>query len=283
VSGKRPSWRNAQNTPVSPVTHSRRTVLEWLGKGATVAALPPALSACFPEKNNFACCSPGDSGPAVAIPGGDDTDSRPRDSDTQADGACTDGDFDFAPPSDEPPIYDRWNVRTVDPQDLDELLAGWVLTVDGMVDKPRSYTFAQLLALARQDQVMDFHCVEGWSVYDVPWNGLHIQTLLDAAGPQAGASHITFHTVEGIYNESLPMEVALEPHTMLAYGVCGLTLPLDHGFPLRLVVPRLLAYKNPKYVHRIEVTNRPIDGFWVQRGYSYEGEVPEDRLREGRY
>jgi DMSO/TMAO reductase YedYZ molybdopterin-dependent catalytic subunit len=70
---------------------------------------------------------------------------------------------------------------------------------------------------------------------------------------------------------------------MLAYGVCGATLPLDHGFPLRLVVPRLLAYKNPKYVHRVELTDHAVEGFWVQRGYSYEGEVPEERLRDGRY
>ena len=55
------------------------------------------------------------------------------------------------------------------------------------------------------------------------------------------------------------------------------------GFPLRLVIPRLLAYKNAKYVERIELTDKPVEGFWVKLGYSYEGEVPEDRLREGKY
>ena len=74
--------------------------------------------------------------------------------------------------------------------------------------------------------------------------------------------------------------MALEPKTLLAYGIDCATLPLDHGFPLRLVVPRLLGYKGPKYVHRIELTDGPIEGYWVARGYPYDGEVPESRHRQ---
>ncbi len=272
-------WRTAENTPVSPVTHTRRTVLEWFGQGAVVAALPAVLGACTPKPVDRCCTDE----PA------DDSDARrdsgrvPGDSDPLQDPECPDGSFEFSPPEKEPGIYDDWNVRTVDPQQLDELLAGWVLTVDGLVDSPRSFTFQELIALAREDRVMDFHCVEGWSVLDVPWNGVHLQTLLDLVGRQAGATHVTFHTSGSVYNESLPIDIALEPNTLLAYGVCGATLPLDHGFPLRLVVPRLLGYKSAKYIHRIELTDQPIEGFWVQRGYSYEAEVPEGRLREGRY
>ena len=139
------------------------------------------------------------------------------------------------------------------------------------------------MALPRQNQVVDFHCVEGWSILDVPWNGLHLSELLDAAQPTSGASHLTFHTINQAYNESLPLDVAREPKTMLAYGIAEQTLPLKHGFPLRLVVPRLLAYKSAKYVQRIEVSDHPIDGFWVARGYSYDAEVQESRLRPGKY
>jgi hypothetical protein len=280
VSREKKPWRNAENTPVSPVTHTRRTVLEWIGQGAAVAALPTALGACFPRRDEDRCCtggSPGDSDPAR------DSGAHPGDSDPLQDPDCPEGSYEFAPPAQEPAIYDDWNVRTVDPQELDGILAGWELAVDGLVDHPRSFGFQELIEMARQDQVMDFHCVEGWSVLDVPWNGVHLQTLLDRVGRQAGATHVTFHTIDSVYNESLPLEVALEPHTLLAYGVCGATLPLSHGFPLRLVVPRLLAYKSAKYIHRIELTDHAIQGFWVQRGYSYEAEVPEDRLREGRY
>lgn len=266
--------RDARSHPVSPHTHTRRTVLEWLGQGAAVAALPPALSACFPTKPEDSCCGRHDSERHDSEPG--DSEPTPHDPD------CPAGTFDFAP-SEAGDSWEGFTVFTVDPQDLDALLAGWALTVDGLVKTPRTYTFADLVALTRQDQVTDFHCVTGWSVHDVPWNGVHLATLLAGLGPAAGATHVTFHTVDGIYNESLPLEVALEPRSMLAYGVCGATLPLDHGFPLRLVVPRLLGYKNAKYVQRIELTDHAVEGFWVQRGYSYEGEVPPDRLRGGRY
>ncbi len=278
MSGKHKPERNAWNTPVSPVTHTRRTVLEWLGRGAAVAALPPALGACFPATPKDRCCTGDDSD---TRPG--DSGTKPGDTDTLVDPDCPDGSFDFAPSSPDTALWDEFTVFTVDPQDLDALLAGWVLTVDGLVDKPRSYTFQQLVALARLDQVMDFHCVTGWSVHDVPWNGVHMQTLLEAVGVKSGATHITFHTENSIYNESLPLDVALEPHTMLAYGVCGSTLPLDHGFPLRLVIPRLLGYKSAKYVQRLELTDAPLQGYWEQRGYGYDAEVPADRLREGRY
>ena len=180
-------------------------------------------------------------------------------------------------------IFGSWPVRTVDPQVLADILASWTLRIDGLVEEPVTLSFAELTHLSRQDQVMDFHCVEGWSVLDVPWNGVHIQTLLDQVRPVSAATHITFHTLGGEYNESLPLPVALEPHTLLAYGVGGSTLPLTHGFPLRLVVPRLYAYKSAKYVQRLELTDHAVEGFWVGYGYPYMGEVPESRLRPGKY
>ena len=246
---------------------SRRSVLEWLGK-ATVLALGADLAAACTRR----------SGPGIvdASSGGDGMTAGPGD-------AAGDVPMAFEPGGAGLAIYDDWNVRTVDPQDLEEILATWKLRVDGMVESPRTYTFADLLALPRQDQVTDFHCVEGWSVLDVPWNGVHLSTLLAAAGPRPGATHITFHTMRGEYDESLPMPVALEPRTLLAYGAGGSTLPLAHGFPLRLVVPRLYAYKSAKYVQRIEVRDVATEGYWVAAGYPYDGEVPESRLRPGRY
>jgi DMSO/TMAO reductase YedYZ molybdopterin-dependent catalytic subunit len=81
----------------------------------------------------------------------------------------------------------------------------------------------------------------------------------------------------------MPIDVAREPRTLLGLGIAGSTLPLAHGFPLRIVVPRLLSYKNAKYVERIELVDAPLLGFWSQYGYPYEGEVPADRLRPGKY
>ena len=155
--------------------------------------------------------------------------------------------------------------------------------MDGLASNPLTLGFADILALERQDQVTDFHCVEGWSVFDVPWNGVPLARVLDLAGAQPSATYVTFHSVGEVYEESLPIDVAREPKTLLGYGVDGSTLPLPHGFPVRLVVPRLLGYKNAKYLSRIELTDRAVTGYWESYGYSIDGEVPPERLRPGKY
>lgn len=244
--------------------------MQWLG-GATVLTLGADL---------LAACDTA-SGPAA--------DAAPLDAPNTApdlrsgDWSFPDGGFGFAPGADKGGVLDGWAERTVDTQDLIKILSSWKLTVDGMVETPLTITFADLALLPRQDQITDFHCVEGWSVLDVPWSGVHISRLFDPVKVQPGATHVTFHTIGGTYNESLPLQQALEPRTMLGYGVGGATLPLKHGFPLRVVIPRLLGYKNAKYVQRLELTDHPIDGYWVAAGYPYAGDVPPARLRPGKY
>lgn len=255
-------------------TLSRRRLLDWLGKSAVLALSGEALLACSSNRGTM-----GDGG----IPPDADPDSI---RDGALDSAVDSGVIDpwaFSPPLEEDEIYEGWPVRTVDPQTLEEILANFRLRIDGLVQSPLELSFAELVALQRQDQVTDFHCVEGWSVLDVPWNGVHLTRLFELVTPSPEASHVTFHTLGGTYNESLPLDVALEPRTILTYGVAGHTLPLRHGFPLRITIPRLLAYKNAKYVERIELASAPVDGFWVRAGYPYSGEVPPGRLREGRY
>ncbi len=269
------SGRGPRGPAIASETISRRTVLEWLGGGTVLALSGELLAACTgPESARRQ-----DQGPRDAS-GAD----RPRaDQAAASDRSGPDVGYPFAPGEGKAPVFGPWGERTVDEQDLKQLLASWRLTVDGLVEKPRTYGFAELVALARQEQVTDFHCVEGWSIEDVPWSGLHLSRLFDAAKVKPAATHVTFHTVGGKYNESLPLPVALEPRTMLAYGIAGATIPLKHGFPLRLVIPRLLGYKNAKYVERIELADQPVNGYWVAAGYPYAGEVPPSRLRPGKY
>ena len=249
---------------IAPMTVERRTVLRWLGNATVLALGGDVLSACL--------------GTSIADR------QRPAaggaDAAAEADGAPG---FDFQPGPGTDPIFASWYENTVDAQNLVDILAGWTLSVDGMVSNPLSLRFADLIALDRQDQVTDFHCVEGWSVYDVPWNGVPLARMLDLAGTAASATYLTFHSVGEQYSESLPIDVAREPRTLLGYGVGGSTLPLAHGFPVRLVVPRLLGYKSAKYLSRIEVTDSAVRGFWEAYGYSYSGEVPTSRLRPGKY
>ena len=226
---------------------SRRDVLEWLGKGAVLALGADLVAACAAA--------------AAEQPKG----------------------FPFQPGTGRGGVFAKWPVRTVDTQDLVPILARWRLEVSGLVEEPRSYTFAEILALPRTDQVTDFHCVEGWSVNDVPWNGVVLSDILRRSRPTKKATHVNIRTVGARYNDSLPLPVAMEPKTILAYGVAGSTIPLDHGFPLRVVVPRLLGYKNAKYVERLELADKPLIGYWVAAGYDLAGPVPQTRLRSGHY
>jgi len=232
---------------------TRRSLISWLGKGAVLALAGRGLTGCHNPTN----------------PNGDDewTD-------------CDELDFEFTPGTCD---IDNWGQRTVDPQRLDDILANWQLAVDGLVDNKLNLNFAQLVDLRSHNPVMDFHCVEGWSVYDVPWNGVHLSTLFSQAGVQPSATHVNFYTLGGEYNESLPLEVALERNTILAYGIGGSSLSTKHGFPARIVIPRLYGYKSAKYVERIELSDHSIEGYWVDRGFSYDGEVGPGRLREGKY
>lgn len=181
------------------------------------------------------------------------------------------------------PELQNWNERTVDPQNLAAILGSWKLSIGGLVQKPVELGFCELREMGLITQVTDFHCVEGWSVYDVPWNGIPLSKLLEMVQPKSSATFLEMHCVGAKYLESLAMSVAKEPRSILGLGIDGSTLPLKHGFPARIVVPRLLGYKNAKFVERIELVDYQPSGFWEGYGYPDHGEVPSSRLRPGKY
>ncbi len=271
--------------PTFPAEMTRRDLLDWVGRGAVLYLSAEVLSACGVVTSSGEDIRTGrdllGSGPDAVAAGADIAEGDGE----QATDAPTSPaeDFPFSPGDAGDDVFPAGTVRTVDTQDLAQLLKNWRLEVDGMVERPSVFTFGDLISLDRQNQITDFHCVEGWSVLDVPWNGLHIASLADIVKPRAGATHVTFHTVGGTYNESLPLDVAMEPKTLLTYGIAGETIPENRGFPLRLVVPRLWAYKSAKFVYRLEFTDEPVNGFWENYGYPYDAEVPADKLRDGKY
>ena len=242
-------------------TLSRRSLLSWLGTAAGLALTADLLAACGAEatsaQSRSNSVSSGTTGPAGAI--------------------------SFSPSPIEGTIYDQWWGNTVDPQDVTQILASWKLKISGLVENPVTLSFAELLQLPRQDQTTDFHCVEGWSVLDVPWNGVHMDPIIDLVRPKADATHLTFRCVSDVYTESLPLAIARETRSMLAYGIGGKSLPLKHGFPLRMIVPRFYGYKNTKWVKEIEFTNEAIVGYWERHGYSDDAPVKAARLRPGKY
>jgi DMSO/TMAO reductase YedYZ molybdopterin-dependent catalytic subunit len=147
-------------------------------------------------------------------------------------------------------------------------VASWVVEVDGLVETALHLDRTAWLALPRTQETRTFHCVEGWSVDHLGWEGVRVADLLSLAKPQAGGRFVTFHTYAGKYSDSLPMSQAQAPETLLADSVDGIPLPAAHGGPLRLVIPSQLGYKNVKWVVRLEVTASQAQGYWEARGYA---------------
>ena len=151
--------------------------------------------------------------------------------------------------------------------------ASWVVEVDGLVDKSLQLDRAAWLALPRTQETRDFHCVEGWSVDHLGWEGVRVADLLRLAGPQTQGRFVTFHAYGGAYIDSLTLAEAQAPETLLADSVDGAPLPAAHGGPLRLVIPSQLGYKNVKWVVRLEVTATRAQGYWEKNG-DYPAEAP---------
>jgi DMSO/TMAO reductase YedYZ molybdopterin-dependent catalytic subunit len=148
------------------------------------------------------------------------------------------------------------------------------LALTGAVERPATYTLADLRALPQAEQVSDFHCVTGWSVNDVRWRGVRFHDLLAGAGLRADATSLRFVSEEVPYDDSLSLDQALSPDAMLALDMDGEPLSAAHGFPARVVMPRMYGYKNVKWVTRIEVETTDIRlGYWEQRGYDRDAWV----------
>jgi DMSO/TMAO reductase YedYZ molybdopterin-dependent catalytic subunit len=143
----------------------------------------------------------------------------------------------------------------------------WKLTVDGAVETPLSLGWADLLALPQADEEADFHCVTGWSILDLAFRGVRIETVLALARPKAEATHLMAYGQDG-YSTNLPLEEALKPDVLLVHAVDGKPLSAAHGGPVRVVVPQLWAWKGAKWVNRLELLTHDRRGYWEIRGYS---------------
>ncbi len=172
--------------------------------------------------------------------------------------------------------YERVNehpIRSIEGTQVVDLKT-WRLTIEGLVEKPVSLTLDQIKSLPKKVQTRNFICVEGWGLDDQKWEGVHLRDLFSKVRIDPKAKFVSFHATGGKYQDSLSIKEALEPETMLAYRVNGKDLPPDQGFPLRLIVPRMYAYKGAKWVERIVFTETQEVGFWEQRGYPVDGSIP---------
>jgi DMSO/TMAO reductase YedYZ molybdopterin-dependent catalytic subunit len=152
-------------------------------------------------------------------------------------------------------------------------LKTWRLKIEGLVDKPLSLSFDEIKALPQKIQNKNFICVEGWGLDNQKWEGVHLKEVFSRVKISPKAKFVTFHAVGRHYKDSLSLKEALEPDTMLAYKLNGRNLSPDHGFPLRLIIPRMYAYKGVKWVERIVFTEEQEIGYWEKGGYPVDGSI----------
>lgn len=154
----------------------------------------------------------------------------------------------------------------------------WRLDIGGLVAQPQTWS---LDALMRQPQVgilSDIHCVTSWSRYDNHWDGVSTHHLMDVADVKAEARFVILTANDG-YTTNMAIEDFASPQALLAHSWEGQPLTLEHGGPVRLVVPHLYFWKSPKWLRRIEFAERDHLGFWEVRGYHNHA----DPWKEERY
>ncbi|MDQ0114595.1 molybdopterin-dependent oxidoreductase [Paenibacillus harenae] len=149
----------------------------------------------------------------------------------------------------------------------------WSFTIDGLVDRTFKWDWKQFVALKREVQVSDFHCVTGWSVYKNTWEGIKLKDLLKQAGVKASARTVKFYSGDGVYTDTLSLEQADMDDVLVAVMHDGKPIPSDLGGPVRLIVPKMYAYKSVKWLNRIELIEGEHVGYWEQRGYSNDAWV----------
>ena len=137
--------------------------------------------------------------------------------------------------------------------------ADWRLVVDGMVARPGSFSLAELRSYPSRSQITHLACEEGWS-FIAKWTGVPLFHVLNLAEILPQSRYIVFFTIQRRWWGSVDMADALHPQTLITYGMNGGDLPVGHGGPLRLRVPRQLGYKSLKYITGLTVTDS-LKGF----------------------
>ncbi len=154
----------------------------------------------------------------------------------------------------------------------------WDFRVVGLIEKPLLFNYQQFRALPQTKQVSDFHCVTTWSRLDNVWEGVAVKDLMAMVKLAPSASHVVIHC-DGGYTTNLPLDAFLDEDVILAHRHDGRDLEPDHGWPLRLVVPKLYAWKSAKWLRAIEFADQDRRGFWEVRGYHNHA----DPWKEERY
>ena len=143
----------------------------------------------------------------------------------------------------------------------------WRFTIDGLVDRTVTFRWEEFVRLPRTVQVSNFHCVEGWSVLNITYEGLFVSDLLKITGISPKAKYVKFYSADGEFADTLSVEQAHMKDVMIVLLMDGAPISRVLGGPARLIVPQMYAYKAVKWVTRIELIDEPYLGYWEWHGF----------------
>jgi DMSO/TMAO reductase YedYZ molybdopterin-dependent catalytic subunit len=157
-------------------------------------------------------------------------------------------------------------------------LAGWDFRVWGEVDTPLALSWEQLGELPRVEVTQDIHCVTRWSRFDTTFSGVPWSAVRELVGQRPGARYVVAHAEAG-YTTNVPVALLEQEGALLATHADGEPLAVEHGWPLRLVVPGVYFWKSAKWLRGMELLDHDQPGFWERYGYHNDA----DPWQEQRY
>ncbi len=147
----------------------------------------------------------------------------------------------------------------------------WDFRIYGRVQIPLRLTWPEFNALPRTDRTSDFHCVTRWSRFDNHWQGVAFRELLERVKLLARVAYVLVHAEQG-FTANVPLADLDRDDVLLATHHNGQPLTPEHGYPLRLIVPHLYAWKSVKWVRALEFLESDAAGFWEKNGYHMYGD-----------
>jgi DMSO/TMAO reductase YedYZ molybdopterin-dependent catalytic subunit len=157
-------------------------------------------------------------------------------------------------------------------------LATWDFKVFGEVESPLTLSWEELTALPARKVRTDIHCVTRWSRFDTSFKGVHWSELAKVVQPKPSARYVVAHAEQG-FTANVPLAALEDDEALLAYEADGEPLTPEHGWPLRLVIPKRYFWKSAKWLRGIELLDHDEPGFWERLGYHNEA----DYWKEERY
>jgi DMSO/TMAO reductase YedYZ molybdopterin-dependent catalytic subunit len=144
----------------------------------------------------------------------------------------------------------------------------WDLRVWGEIAAPARFSFTEFRALPTVEVTLDIHCVTRWSKLDTTWRGVRFSEFLQhIPALTADARHVLAHCEQG-FTANVPLEVLMDEQALLAYQYGGEELTPEHGYPLRLLVPKKYFWKSAKWLRGLEFLSEDKLGFWERYGYN---------------